>query len=78
LECDFVIQTDTDVKQLIQVCWDMEDKDTRERELGGIREAAGLTGCKDLTIVTRDSEEDVKDALGIIHIVPAWKWFLGR
>ena len=29
-ECDFVIQTDTDVKQLIQVCWDMNDKDTRD------------------------------------------------
>ena len=77
-ECDFVIQTDTSVKQLIQVCWDMKDKDTRERELNGIREAASLTGCKVLTIVTRDSEEDVRDAHGIIHIVPAWKWFLGR
>ena len=31
-----------------------------------------------MTIVTRDMEEDVQDALGIIHIVPAWKWFLGR
>ena len=41
-------------------------------------ETATLTGCRDLTIVTRDSEEDVQDALGIIHIVPAWKWFLGR
>lgn len=77
-ECDFVIQTETAVNQLIQVCWDMKDKDTRERELNGIREAAALTGCRDLTIVTRDSEEDVQDALGIIHIVPAWKWFLGR
>ncbi len=77
-ECDFVIQTETAVNQLIQVCWDMKDKDTRERELNGIREAASITGCRDLTIVTRDLEEDVQDALGIIHIVPAWKWFLGR
>ena len=77
-ECYFVIQTETAVNQLIQVCWDMKDKDTRERELNGIREAATLMGCRDLTIVTRDSEEDVQGAREIIHIVPAWKWFLGR
>ena len=75
-ECDFVIQTDTAVKELIQVCWDMEDKVTRERELNGIREAASLTGCKVMTIVTRDREENVHDVMGAIHIVPAWKWFL--
>ena len=77
-ECDFVIQTETSVKELIQVCWDMRDKDTRERELNGIREAASFTGCTDLTIVTHDSEEDVLDAQWTIHIVPAWKWFLRR
>lgn len=76
--CDFVIQTETSVKELIQVCWDMRDKDTRERELNGIREAASFTGCTDLTIVTHDSEEDVRDAQWTIHIVPAWKWFLRR
>ena len=34
------MQSETAVKQLIQVCWDIKDKDTRERELGGIYEAA--------------------------------------
>ena len=75
-ECDFVIQTETAVKELIQVCWDMNDEDTRERELNGIREAASLTACGNMTIVTRDSEEDVKDERGTIHVIPAWKWFL--
>lgn len=75
-ECDFVIQTDTAIKGLIQVCWDMTDNDTRERELNGIIEAASLTGCKTLTLVTRDSEEDIQSAQGTIHVVPAWKWFL--
>lgn len=77
-ECDFVIQTETAVKQLIQVCWDMKDKETRGREVEGIREAAALTHCADMTIVTRDQEEEIDDSCGIIHIVPAWKWFLGR
>ena len=77
-ECDFVIQTETAVRELIQVCWDMNDKETRERELNGIREAASLTHCPKMTIVTHDQEEDIKDPRGTIHIVPAWKWFLSK
>ena len=77
-ECDFVIQTETAVKQLVQVCWDMNDSQTRSRELDGIREAAALTHCDNMTIVTRNQEEDIEDPVGIIHIVPAWKWFLER
>ena len=75
-ECDFIIQTDTAVKQLIQVCWDMKDNVTRDRELDGIREASNVTGCRMMTIVTRDQEEVVHDQSGTIHIVPAWKWLL--
>ena len=77
-ECDFVIQTDTAVKELVQVCWDMKDKITRERELDGIREAASITKCHQMTIVTHNEEEDIQDKLGTIHVVPAWKWFLKR
>lgn len=74
-ECDFVLQTATEVKSLIQVCWKMEDKETRERELDGLREAASLTGCKDMTIVTHEQEETIQDERGVIQVVPAWKWF---
>ena len=75
-ECDFVIQTDTAVKQLIQVCWDMKEKNTLNRELDGIREAAAVTGCHKMTIITHDQEEIVQDKSGTIIILPAWKWFL--
>lgn len=77
-ECDFVIRTDTAVKELIQVCWEMKDRETRDREIKGIREAASFTGCKKMTIVTHEEEELVQDEFGAINIVPAWKWFLGR
>ena len=74
-ECDFVIQTGIAVKELVQVCWDMKDKETRDRELEGIREAAAQTGCHQMTIVTRELEEEIHNPLGTIRIVPAWKWF---
>ena len=75
-ECDFVIQTDTAVKELVQACWDMKDQETRDRELDGIRDAATITDCHKMTIVTRDQEEALLDKAGTIHIVPAWRWFL--
>ena len=75
-ECDFVIQTETSVKQLVQVCWDMNDIQTRSRELDGICEAAMLTHCDNMTIVTRNQEEDIVVSGGVVHVVPAWKWFL--
>ena len=77
-ECDFVVHNDTTVVELIQVCWDMKEKETRNREMNGIREAASFTGCKKMTIVTREEEEIVPDTFGTVNIVPAWKWFLGR
>lgn len=77
-ECDFVLLTETGVRELIQVCLEMNDKAARERETGGIREASALTGCKNMTIVTLDQEETINDENGTIHVIPAWKWFLGR
>jgi len=63
----------------------MKEKETRDREINGIREAASFTGCKKMTIVTQkmtivthEEEEIIQDTLGAINIVPAWKWFLGR
>ena len=56
----------------------MKEKETRDREINGIREAASFTGCKKMTIVTREEEEIIQDSLGTVNIVPAWKWFLGR
>lgn len=77
-ECDFVIQTETGVRELIQVCLEMKDRSTRDREIDGILEASSLTGCRNMTIVTIGDEENVMDERGTIRIVPAWKWFLNR
>ena len=46
------------------------------RELDGIREAAVVTGCRNMTIITHEQEETIQDEQGTIRIVPAWKWFL--
>lgn len=36
MECDFVVQEQENVKELIQVTWDMYDDDTRSREINAM------------------------------------------
>ena len=77
-ECDFVVSEEDEVKRLIQVTWDMSDTETRKREFSGLLEAAKVTGCRDLTIVTRDEEgEEIRDGL-TVRIVPVCRFLLTR
>ena len=77
-ECDFVVSEGDEVKRLIQVSWEMSDAETRKREFSGILEAAKATGCRDLTIVTRDEEgEEIRDGLNV-KIVPVCRFLLAR
>lgn len=77
-ECDFVLQHEDEIQQLIQVCWQMDDAETREREIAGLLEAHQLTHCDNLLIITHHQEETIlRDGL-TIQVVPAWKWMLSK
>ena len=73
-ECDFVVQREEYVEELIQVTWDMVDEDTRKREIEGIKEAAKGTKCDKLTIVTRERKETVEEDGYRIEIVGIEEW----
>lgn len=60
--------------QLIQVCWDMSDKRTFDRELRGLKNAMDEFAISYGTIVTWDDEI----SLGNINVVPCWKWLLAE
>lgn len=77
-ECDFIIQRGVEIDKLIQVTWNMDDDETRRREINGLIEASEVTGCKSLYIITADSSEEIKvDESRVIHVLPAWRWLLG-
>ena len=59
--------------QLIQVCWDLADQATFERELRGLKSAMAEFRIDSGTIVTWDDEAVIDDN---INVVPAWKWML--
>lgn len=75
-EVDFVVKHDFKVKQLIQVCYDIEDYDTRKREINALLKASEELKCRDLLVITSgyDAEEKIKGKK-IIYI-PLWKWLL--
>jgi predicted AAA+ superfamily ATPase len=79
-EVDFVIQDITKATQLIQVCYDLSDKNTKNREIRAILKASKELKCKKLTIITQQySGEEQAEWFGIkgkIKYVPLWKWLL--
>lgn len=76
--CDFVIQHNEHIGQLIQVTWDMTDEDTRRREVTGLLEASKVTKCDNLLIITKDETDEMVVEGKTIRVVPAWKWLLAN
>ena len=62
--------------RLVQVCADMDEPETRERELRALQEGMSLYGVKNAEIVAENTEETVQGAEGKIHIIPAWKFLM--
>lgn len=73
-ECDFVLQREETVVELIQATWDLSEPETRQREMTGLLEASKATGCNSLTIITRDEEATLTEKGKTIYVVPAWKF----
>jgi len=81
-EVDFVIKEGTKIKQLIQVCYNLENKDTKSREIRALLKAGQELKCKNLLIITshKEGEEDV-EWFGIkskVRFIPLWKWLLNK
>ena len=79
-EVDFVIKKNTKINQLIQVCYDITDSDTRKREVKALLKASKELKCSNLLIINQNysGEEDVEwfGIKGKIKFIPLWKWLL--
>lgn len=75
-ECDFVVQRGSEITSLIQVCWDLSDPTTREREIKGLLEASAAMGCDNLSIVTYDNSEEFEVENKHIKVYRACEWLL--
>lgn len=74
-ECDFITTDSKKKRNVIQVCWDINDEN-KDREIGGLKEAAQFCGIKKGFIITKDIEDEF-DSDGIhVQVIPGWKWVL--
>ena len=75
-EVDFMVKEGLKIDRLIQVCWSIEDKKTKDREIRGILKACKEFKKKQGTILTEDMEgEETIDKIKIKYL-PLWKWLL--
>jgi len=74
-EVDFAVKEGLNIEQLLQVCYEVEDLQTRKREISGLIRAAKETGCNKLAILTWDYESR-EDSDPPIEFQPVWKWLL--
>ncbi|QQS61176.1 MAG: ATP-binding protein [Candidatus Moraniibacteriota bacterium] len=75
-ECDFVVRKGIRIAEAIQVCENISDLETKDREVSGLVEAMNVLHLSSGTIITRYEEETIEIEGKKIYIVPAWKWFL--
>lgn len=77
-EADFVIKTGTRIEQIVQVCYDISDRDVKKREIRALVKAAKELKCRNLLVVTEDYEAAEQHKGNKIKFIPLWKWLLER
>jgi predicted AAA+ superfamily ATPase len=74
-EVDFVIKEGLKIK-LIQVCYNLENKETKEREIKGLLKAMDEFKLKEGFIIDDEYEGEDEIKGKKINYVPLWRWLL--
>ena len=75
-EVDFVVKDGLKVKQLIQVCWELNRTETRNREIRSLLKAMEEFKLKESLVITENYEAKEKIKNKQIRFFPLWKWLL--
>ena len=76
LEVDFVVKQGTNIKEIIQVSYDLDDEKTRTREIGSAIACAKEFESKKAIIITKDEKRELIQDDIKIKIIPLLDWFL--
>jgi predicted AAA+ superfamily ATPase len=76
-EIDFVIVQNGKIKELIQVCENLDDPRTLRRETRALIASSSVLGCDNLTIISRNKKEILNIEEKEIKIIPVTEWLLG-
>jgi predicted AAA+ superfamily ATPase len=75
-ECDFVVSRGDEGPLPIQVCWSMEQLQTRDREVKGLLKACKYAGANAGLILTLDESGSWEEDGVAIQMIPVWKWMV--
>lgn len=75
-EVDFVVKKGEEIEKLIQVCYSIDNKETKKRELEALNRAGSKLKCDNLLVITWDHESRESIADKRIEFIPLWKWLL--
>ncbi len=76
IENDFIIREGLRVKEIMQVVYELENRETKDREIKGLVACAKELDLKNGLIITKDFESEEKVEGIKIKFVPLWKWLL--
>ncbi|MCK4947798.1 MAG: ATP-binding protein [Candidatus Aureabacteria bacterium] len=75
-EVDFVVKEGLEIKSLIQVCWNMHNEKTRNREMRSLAKAMKELNVTKTMIITDETEGEEKLHDNKVKLIPLWKWLL--
>ncbi len=75
-EVDFVLREQSKITRLIQVCYDINDPVTRDREIKALLMASKELKCDDLMIINQDIDRAEKIKMKEIKFIPLWRWLM--
>lgn len=75
-EVDFVLKQGPKVQELIQVCWDLSDARTKDREIRSLEKGMNEFKQETALILTEEYEAQEKFKRKRLRFTPLWKWLL--
>jgi len=76
LEVDFLIKEGVEIKELIQVCWNIEDEKTRKREIRALLKAMDEFKIKEALVITENYDDSEEIDKKKIFFIPLWHWLI--
>lgn len=75
-EADFVIRENHEIKEMIQVCYDIKEFDTKQREIKALLKGMSAFGLTEGLIITYNYEGSENIDGKRIVFTPLWKWLM--
>ena len=77
-EVDFVVKDGLKVTRLIQVCWNILEEKTKNREFKSLAKAMKELNISTATIITEETEGEENLNGNTVRLIPLWKWLLAE